>query len=42
MLRAGRAAARQVYELTGIDPWFLDQILLINEVADETAHAPAR
>ena len=29
----------RVYAATGIDPWFLDQIVLINEVADEVARA---
>jgi carbamoyl-phosphate synthase large subunit len=33
-LRAGATVA-QAFEATGIDPWFLDQIVLINEVADE-------
>lgn len=37
-LRAG-ATIEQVFEATGIDPWFLDQILLINEVAAETAES---
>jgi carbamoyl-phosphate synthase large subunit len=32
-LRAG-ATAEQVFEATKIDPWFIDQIVLINEVAD--------
>ncbi|HAQ59408.1 MAG TPA: carbamoyl-phosphate synthase large subunit, partial [Microbacterium sp.] len=32
-LRAG-ATVPEMFEATGIDPWFLDQILLINEVAD--------
>ncbi|GAB4085487.1 carbamoyl-phosphate synthase large subunit [Myceligenerans cantabricum] len=27
----------QVYDATGIDPWFLDQILLVNEQADAVA-----
>ncbi len=31
-LRAG-ATVEQVHEATGIDPWFLDQVLLIEEVA---------
>lgn len=35
-LRAG-ATVEEVYAATGIDPWFLDQIVLINEVADEIA-----
>jgi carbamoyl-phosphate synthase large subunit len=33
-LRKG-ATVEQAFEATGIDPWFLDQIVLINEVADE-------
>jgi len=39
-LRAG-VSVQTVYERTGIDPWFLDQVQLINEVAAETAAAPA-
>ncbi len=35
-LRAG-ATVEEVFEATGIDPWFVDQIVLINEVADEIA-----
>lgn len=35
-LRAG-ATVEQLFEATGIDPWFLDQIVLINEVADAVA-----
>ena len=35
-LRQG-ATVEQVHEATGIDPWFLDQIQLINEVAREIA-----
>jgi len=35
-LRAGATVA-EVYAATGIDPWFLDQIVLVNEVADEIA-----
>ncbi|MFT4030020.1 MAG: carbamoyl-phosphate synthase large subunit [Protaetiibacter sp.] len=35
-LRAG-ATTQELYAVTGIDPWFLDQIVLINEVADEIA-----
>jgi carbamoyl-phosphate synthase large subunit len=30
-----------VHAATGIDPWFLDQLVLINEVAAATAAAPA-
>ncbi|MET4704572.1 carbamoyl-phosphate synthase large subunit [Frigoribacterium sp. UYMn621] len=33
-LRAG-ATIEEVFESTKIDPWFIDQIVLINEVADE-------
>ncbi len=39
-LRAG-ATIQQAHEATGIDPWFLDQLVLINEVADEVAAAPS-
>jgi len=35
-LRAG-ATIEQAFEATAIDPWFLDQISLINEVASELA-----
>ena len=38
-LRAG-ATAEQVHEATRIDPWFIDQLLLVKEVADEVANAP--
>ena len=38
-LRAG-ATVDEVYQATGIDPWFVDQIALINEVADDIAAAP--
>jgi carbamoyl-phosphate synthase large subunit len=38
-LRQG-ATVEQVHEATGIDPWFLDQIQLINEVAGEIAAEP--
>jgi len=37
-LRKG-ASIEQVFEATKIDPWFIDQIVLINEVADEVAAA---
>ena len=37
-LRKG-ATAEQAFEATKIDPWFLDQIILINEVADVVAGA---
>ena len=39
VLRAG-VSVEKVYELTGIDPWFLDQVVLVNEVAAEVAAAP--
>ena len=38
-LRAGATVA-QLFESTGIDPWFLDQIVLINEIADSVAATP--
>ena len=38
-LRKG-ASVEDLYRSTGIDPWFLDQIQLINEVADSVAAAP--
>ncbi|HSP75137.1 MAG TPA: carbamoyl-phosphate synthase large subunit, partial [Cryobacterium sp.] len=37
-LRKG-ATLEQVFEATKIDPWFIDQIVLINEIADEIAAA---
>lgn len=37
-LRFG-ATLEQVFEATKIDPWFIDQMMLINEVADEVAAA---
>ena len=39
-LRRG-ASVEELYAATGIDPWFVDQIQLINEVADYVAKAPA-
>ena len=33
------ASAEEVFRATGIDPWFLDQVSLINEVADEVRAA---
>lgn len=39
-LRAG-ATIEQVFESTKIDPWYLDQIQLVNEIAAEVAAAPA-
>ncbi|MFT4232734.1 MAG: carbamoyl-phosphate synthase large subunit [Leucobacter sp.] len=38
-LRLG-ATIEQVFESTAIDPWFLDQIALINEVAETVKAAP--
>ena len=38
-LRLG-ATIEQVFESTAIDPWFLDQIALINEVAERVAASP--
>jgi carbamoyl-phosphate synthase large subunit len=40
VLRGG-VSVEDLYELTGIDPWYLDQIALINEVAADTAAAPS-
>ncbi len=31
------ATIEQMYDATGIDPWFLDQLVLLNEVAEEVA-----
>ncbi|UOQ89021.1 carbamoyl-phosphate synthase large subunit [Agromyces endophyticus] len=39
-LRKG-ASIEQAFEATKIDPWFLDQIVLINEVAEHVAAAEA-
>ncbi len=38
-IRAG-ATPDQVHEATGIDPWFVDQLCLINEIAQEVIGAP--
>ena len=38
--REGGASVADVYDATGIDPWFLDQIVLINEIADTVATSP--
>ena len=38
-LRLG-ATIEQVYEATAIDPWFLDQIHLINEIAERVRQEP--
>jgi carbamoyl-phosphate synthase large subunit len=37
-LRAG-ATPEEIFEATAIDPWFVDQLLLVNEVAAEIAGA---
>jgi carbamoyl-phosphate synthase large subunit len=34
------ATIEQLFDATGIDPWFLDQIVLINEIAAQVADAP--
>ncbi|MEN9989482.1 MAG: hypothetical protein RL508_461 [Actinomycetota bacterium] len=39
-LRLG-ATAQEIFDATKIDPWFIDQMVLINEVAEATASAPA-
>ncbi|WP_312181459.1 carbamoyl-phosphate synthase large subunit [Arthrobacter sp.] len=36
----GGATNEQLYAATGIDPWYLDQLELINEVAEEIRSAP--
>jgi len=38
-IRAG-ATAEEVFDATGIDPWFVDQLMLINEIAAEVTAAP--
>ncbi len=38
-IRAG-ATPEEVHDVTGIDPWFVDQLLLLNEVAQELIDAP--
>ena len=38
-LRLG-ATPEQVFEATRIDPWFIDQLLLVTEVVDELREAP--
>lgn len=37
----GGCSVEEVHDATGIDPWFLDQIALINDVATMLADAPA-
>jgi carbamoyl-phosphate synthase large subunit len=36
----GGASVEDLYQATGIDPWFLDQLVLLNEVAAEVRRAP--
>ncbi|MGD8213655.1 carbamoyl-phosphate synthase large subunit [Aestuariimicrobium sp. Y1814] len=38
-IRAG-ASVEQVFEATSIDPWFIDQLVLIHEVAEQVRTAP--
>ena len=38
-IRAG-ATADEVFDATAIDPWFVDQLMLINEIAAEVTAAP--
>ena len=35
----GGLSVEEVHEVTGIDPWFLDQIELLNDLADSLRHA---
>lgn len=37
-IRAG-ATAREIFDATKLDPWFIDQLFLIKEIADELAAA---
>lgn len=37
----GGASLEELFEATSIDPWFLDQMLLLDEVATRIAEAPA-
>jgi len=36
----GGATVRQVHDATGIDPWFLGQLMLVIDVADRVGRAP--
>lgn len=38
--KPGGTTVEDLYAATGIDPWFLDQIVLVNEIAAEVAQAP--
>ncbi|MDN5905196.1 MAG: carbamoyl-phosphate synthase large subunit [Micrococcaceae bacterium] len=35
----GGASIEETYEATGIDPWYLDQLVLINEIAEQIREA---
>ncbi|MFI5085798.1 MAG: carbamoyl-phosphate synthase large subunit [Actinomycetales bacterium] len=37
----GGASVEELYEATGIDPWFLDQLVLLNEVSAEIRRSTA-
>ncbi|MCC3293291.1 carbamoyl-phosphate synthase large subunit [Arthrobacter sp. zg-Y411] len=37
----GGASVEQLYEATGIDPWYLDQLALINETAEQIRATPS-
>ncbi len=37
--RPGGTTVEDVYRITGIDPWFLDQVVLVNSIAAEVAAA---
>ena len=36
----GGLSVEEVHDATGIDPWFLDQMALVNELAEHIASAP--
>lgn len=38
-IRAG-ATPQEIFDATGIDPWYVDQLVLINEIAEEVTAAP--
>ena len=38
---AGRGQPGRCHRVTGIDPWFIEQIQHINHIADQVAAAPA-
>ncbi|MCC9145527.1 MULTISPECIES: carbamoyl-phosphate synthase large subunit [unclassified Arthrobacter] len=37
----GGASIEQLFDATGIDPWYLDQLVLINETAEQIRSAPS-